>query len=44
MISILEAENEEQLFNQVFSMAPERDFQFIPIMDISKGIELGWKI
>ena len=44
VISILEAENEEQLSNQVFSMLPERDFQFIPIIDIYKFAEqLGWK-
>ena len=44
VISILEAENEEQLSKQVFSMLPERDFQFIPMMDIYQfGEHLGWK-
>jgi len=40
VISILEAESDEQLVNQIFSMAPERDFQFIPMMDITKAMKM----
>ena len=44
-IAILEADSEEQLINQIFSLAPERDCQIIPLLEGRKSAELwmGWK-
>lgn len=42
-ISILEADNEEQLVNYILAVTPEFKIKFIPLIDSSKAIELYMK-
>jgi hypothetical protein len=42
-ISILEADNEEQLINYILAVTPEFKIKFAPLIESSKAIELYMK-